>query len=115
MSSGAPRTLPGEQEAAHSAVRAAAVADRLHTARDTAARLKDLAAAEKAGTPLRLAAAPVGPPGVTAPATLDSPAVAAVAVGLGFYVEAANLEEAAELAAQRVRALEEGGGDRNCS
>lgn len=89
---------------------AAAAADRLATARDTAARLADLAAAEKAGLTLRLDAAPVGPPGVTAPATVDTPAVAAVAVGLGFYVEAISLEEAAELAAQRVRALENGGG-----
>jgi hypothetical protein len=101
-------TPPGD-EAAATAARAAAAAARLAVASETAARLADLAAAEEAlgggHSPLRLEAVPVGAPGVTAPATVDTPAVAAVAVGLGFYVEAASLREAADLAAARARVL----------
>jgi hypothetical protein len=101
---------PPDTERTATAALAAAAADRAAVAVDTAARLAELAAAEKAlapGEALRVEAAPVGTAGVTAPATVDSPGVAAVAVGLGFYVEAASMDEAAQLAARRASELQD--------
>jgi len=115
--SGANPTLPLDRppgEAAAVAARAAAIAARASAAADTAFHLAELASQERAalaeGRPtLTLPAAPRGAPRVTAPASVAVPAVTAVAIGLGFFVEA-GLAEAAELAAERARALGAGGG-----
>ena len=103
-------------EAAAATARATAARAKAAAAAETATQLAALAAQEAdavatGDTALTLAAAPLGAPGVTAPVRVATPAVAAVGVGLGFYVEANSLAEAAALAAERAKDLGSRGGE----